>query len=210
MKNRILSLVLFCFLSLLMMFQGLNAQNKTVIKLNPLSFAAATINLQGERAINERMSIQLGGYYGGFKMRFDGGSVRVGYKHFGITPEFRYYFLPSNGPAPSGLFGAAFFRYRNVHANFDAKVYDPDTNLDIDATVNGDFSIPGGGVLIGYQALISEVVALDVFLGPQISAAKLKTEVICNSCNGNEIPDIPGFKFGGFGFRAGLAIGVAF
>ena len=195
----------------LLLFPGaLFAQNKTVIKLNPLSAFATTINVQAERAINQNMSFQLGGFYGGFKASFLSGSVKIKYKHFGITPEFRYYFAPSRGAAPSGLYGAAFFRYRQIDATFSTDVYDPDLDVELAADVVTRFNIPGGGVLIGYQFLFGDVFALDMFFGPQISYANTTSTVNCTSCNGNETLDVPGFKFGGFGIRTGVSLGLAF
>lgn len=188
----------------------LSAQNKTVIKVNPLSFFVTTINLQVEHALNENMSIQLGGFYGGLKTSFFSGAVNVNYKHFGITPEFRYYFIPGQSASPSGFYGAAFFRYRQLNAKSNVQVYDPDSNTEFAGKLTNVLKIPGGGAMVGYQFLFNDIVALDMFLGPQFSSAKISSTIECSSCDGNETWNAPNFKFGGVGLRAGLSIGVAF
>lgn len=78
---------------------GIKAQEGKLnaIKINPLSLAFATGNVSYERAIGPQSSIQLGGFYAGFKLS------ELKYSGFGVTPEFRYYFA-GNKEALNGVY----------------------------------------------------------------------------------------------------------
>lgn len=186
---------------------------KFVLKINPLSLAAITANIQGEYAFNEKMSGQLGFFIGsvGLGVGSGGADGNVQYTWFGITPEFRYYAQNAKKDAPRGLYIAPFLRYRNVSFDYSASVYDPDINANVTGTVDVGVSAIGGGVTLGYQFLFGDVFALDMFLGPQYSRATTNASVTCTNCDGDEdIGEVAGISFGGIGLRGGIAIGVAF
>lgn len=84
-----------------------------------------------------------------------------------VTTEYRYYL--SETYAPQGVYLAPFLRYYQID----------------------DFSILGGGLIIGKQVLFKDKVTIDYFLGPSIN----------------------GYNFDGendayFGVRAGITIGL--
>ncbi len=212
LKKKLLSLSILG-LFLMGAFHG-KSQN-LVIKINPLSLAAVTANIQAEYALNEKMSAQLGFFIGSVNLGFgaDGVDGGVGYTWFGITPEFRYYAQNKTKDAPRGLYVAPFVRYRSIRTKYEGSIEDPDnaglvTTGEITASINAI----GGGVLLGYQWLFGDVFALDMFIGPQYSQANTTLKASCENCDGTEdvFSESAGLSFGGIGIRAGLAVGVAF
>lgn len=211
LKKKLLSL---CLLGM-MTFAGIQVQaQKFVLKINPLSLAVITANVQGEYALNEKMSAQLGLFIGSINLGFgasgtDGG---VSYTWFGITPEFRYYAQNAKKDAPRGLYIAPFLRYRNVSTSFEGSYYDPDLMANATGEIKFNINAIGGGVTLGYQWLFGDVFALDMFLGPQYSRANSSASVSCTNCDGDEtvIEESAGLSFGGIGIRGGICIGVAF
>ena len=210
-KKKLLSL---SFVALFVMGAMQVHAQKFVLKINPLSLAVVTANLQGEYAFNEKMSAQLGFFIGSVGLGLGASTAEgdVRYTWFGITPEFRYYAQNAKKDAPRGLYIAPFFRYRNVSFDYSASAYDPDINSNITATADITTSVIGGGVTLGYQFLFGDVFALDMFLGPQFSTASLNTTVTCDNCDGDEtlVGETAGLSFSGIGIRGGLAIGIAF
>ena len=202
------------FIALLMMAGFQARAQKAVVKINPLSLFVITANLQGEYALNEKMSAQLGFYIGSINLGFgasgtDGG---VNYTWYGITPEFRYYVQNATKDAPRGLYVAPFLRYSNVSYDFTGTVFDPDANANTTATIGADLNSFGGGVTLGYQWLFGDVFALDLFLGPQYRSSSTSFSATCTGCDGDEtvVDEDVGLSFGGIGIRSGIAVGVAF
>jgi hypothetical protein len=190
MKTKVILLALLG----LFMVRTASAQ-KNVIKINPLSLGLLTINMQYERALNEKMSLQLGSYYTGFSFTIDG--EKSGYKGFGITPEFRYYASHLKKEAPRGFFVGPFFRYQNWNIKTE---YDDGSGNTV--TDSGTFQSYKGGVILGYQWLIGDVFALEFFGGPSVGGSTVSGDV--------EDGDVRGAGISGVGFRAGMALGVAF
>ena len=161
------------------------AQPQNVIKTNIISPLLLTGNFAYERALNEHNSLQVGVFVSG--LRLSG----VKYRGFGFTPEYRFYLMNSQ-TAPNGFYVAPFFRYRNF------EIEDADQ-----PQVGGRLRTYGGGVTAGYQAIFSERFSLDVFLGPSVSSASVRS-------NDGYTPSLPFGLFSGFGLRAGLTFGLAF
>lgn len=192
MKTKIVTLTLTAFF-LFAGFQSAFAQ-KNIIKINPLSLGLLTLNMQYERAINNKMSGQLGVYYTGLKVNVDGD--KVGYSGIGVTPEFRYYATNKKKDAPRGFFVGPFFRYQNWNVT---------TNVDNgsgDTSEEGTFQSYRGGFILGHQWVFGDVFSLEFFGGPSIGTS--------NTSGNIDDEDIRGPGFTGIGLRGGMSLGVAF
>ena len=152
-------------------------------KVNIISPVLRTASVFYERAINEQSSLQLGFYY-------TGASVDdTKFRGFGITPEYRFYL--SETSAIEGFYVGPFVRYNN---------------LDLSEGSSGDegtLSSFGGGLVIGKQWVFKERVTLDIFAGPQYVSG----DVEVTSGEGGSFDT---GQFDGFGFRAGITLGIAF
>jgi len=172
--------------SLLSIFSSysLFAQRKNVIKINVLSPLVATFNIQYERALTSKGSLQIGLAVLGYSANDEKKTVFSGVR---FTPEYRFYL--SDRDAPSGFYIAPFLRI---------------TGLGIENNVKekAEYSSIGSGVTIGYQWLIGNRWALNTFVGPDYNVGSVKT----NFREYNPNTDV----FGGIGIRAGLTFGIAF
>ncbi len=172
------------------------------IKVNIVGAVIGQYQLAYERALNENMSIQLSAGY--ISRSWDLSPIYT-YKTSGflVIPEFRYYFKESL----QGAYGAAFFRFRTVTSEYDDL---DETYGDYDYTQKGT-SI-GGGLVLGYQALISDAVVFDIFLGPQFKTNSYKTTYDDPSIDENYYDGftIKGVEGDGIGVRFGFNLGVAF
>lgn len=204
----------FMLLSLLLLAGMLRAQSTSTIKINPLSLGVLTLNLQGEHAFGERISAQLGFYYGGFKLGggiADVGSAKIAYNWLGATAEFRY-FAYTPDVAPNGLYIAPFLRFQNVNANVDVAYTYVDGNGATQSDqghVAGHLPAFGGGAVVGYQWIIGKHFVWDTYLGPSVYGGKWALDIdIPESANYT----LPTFRngFSGFALRFGTSIGVAF
>ena len=198
------TLLFFACCLLLTGFGAKTFAQSNVIKINPLSLFAITGNIQYERALNEKMSVQLGGYFGTISTGFgaDGNDAGISYTWYGITPEFRYYVTNASKDAPRGLYVGPFVRYRNVTAKYDATLSTGETGA-AKASITGI----GGGAIIGYQFLFGDVVALDLFAGPQYTGWSVNAEA---EATGEEVSYTGLFSGGSMGARAGIGFGFAF
>lgn len=198
------------FLALILaMSFGLNKSfaQKNVIKLNPLSIFVLTGNVQYERAINDKISLQLGGFFGNVGLGFgvSEGEGDYNYTWFGITPEMRYYATHASRSAPAGFYMGPFVRYRQANVDFDVTVSDPNTGFETVAA-EAKVSAISPGVILGYQFLLGDVVALDFFLGPMFNIGDIDATVKATG----ESAEYGGIGFSGLGLRSGFSIGVAF
>lgn len=213
--KKALSTLLFCLLAgTAMQAQGPSASGdqRFAIKINPLSIFLLTGNVQGEAAITDRMSVQLGAYYTGLKFgsSADGASGKIGYNLFALTPEVRFYLLKAQS-APRGLYVAPFARFQKGKIFGNASVDDPDTGAPISAAVTARLTTFGGGATIGYQLITPGGFVFDAFVGPQFGVAKVDLSAECEGCDGNEDIPLIGREIGaGPGLRLGIAIGYAF
>lgn len=177
---------------------NLFAQSKNVIKINVWSPVVATLNLSYERALSEKMSAQLGFAYTTI------GNSGVKYRGYQIQPEVRFYL--SEKAAPAGFYVAPFARYRNLSVTTESPEYDAN-GFATGNTVEekADWTSIGGGLVMGAQWLFgNEHVAFGVFGGPAYYSHSFKYEGNANENSFN----LKGA--GGFSFRSGVTLGVAF
>ena len=154
------------------------------IKINPLSAAVATGNIQYEKAIGESQSFQLGLFYTGIKV------TDTKFAGFGVTPEYRFY-LGDKG-ALNSFFVAPYVRYQNFSLTEEV------------SSSKATLSNIGGGLILGRQWLIGESFVLDLFLGPNYSSASVKVK------SGSENDLDTGVFGSGIGVRWGICLGFAF
>jgi hypothetical protein len=105
-----------------------------------------------------------------------------------ITPEARVHLLPHY---LKGLYAGPFFRYRKLSWDIPSK------------GVGADFISLGGGVTLGYQFLIKNLLILDFFVGPAFSSHDLKIKT--GTVDDFKLPITTSV-----GARAGIGLGVAF
>jgi hypothetical protein len=183
------------FTMLLSSIAGFSQEKKWAIKLNPLSLAARTLNVQYERAIGETTSLQLGG---SLTFAFDRLSINneksSSFSFFQITPEFRKYF-GREAEAMNGFYVGPYLRVRSgTYSNSDNAEY--------------GFTTWIIGTNIGYERTIGQKFIVDAFAGPFVGGT-------VNTTNGTNSDDFLRSKTeqrlanNGFGFRFGVAIGLA-
>ena len=159
-------------------------QKMNALKTDLFSAFLRTGVLKFERALNEDMSFQIGGFYTGFSP----GDTDARLSGFGITPQFRYYL--SEKPAPAGTYLAPNIRYMKL------TVEDETTNE------SGSLNSFGLAINIGHQAVFKDVILIDVWLGPSYNFRNFEEST------GTLDPGIA--TANGFGVRAGIAIGIVF
>jgi len=166
--------------------QILSAQDKkNAIKLNLMSPFVKTFNLAYERVLNENLGLQLRGYYTGYTNKSDDPKTKT--EGFGILPELRLY-LSEKKSAPGGFFLAPFLRFDKFN------VTDTYEEGNENAGTWTDF---GAGLVIGHQAVFSNIVTLEAFIGPQYIW-------------GNESGDVEPLKLNGVLPRGGVTVGILF
>lgn len=178
---------IFCLLTAFSFFSFSSAQAqyddakvekypKNVIRINPLSLIVNNYSLFYERALNnEEVSLQMGVNYmtntWSTGTRIDGTEYSGTLKNrgWGLTPEVRYYFLRDitkqkfKQPAPYGVYVAGFGRYMRNDFTFNFKANNINEDLKFRTQV---YAV---GATIGAQGIIGKVVALDIFIGPDIN-----------------------------------------
>jgi hypothetical protein len=163
-------------------FSQSDGGKQNAFKINILSPVVRTGSVFYERKVSDKSSAQLGFAYTGYN--------REGIKITGVvvTPEYRFY-LSNEKEAIEGFYVAPYLRYQNlkIEDEFDK------------ATLNSF----GGGLVAGHQWLFSDIVTLDIFLGPNYNSGKVKVT------DGSGDVDVPG-NFEGFGLRFGVTLGIAF
>jgi hypothetical protein len=171
-------------MALVLVSLPLSAQtHQNLFKVNLLSPLVRTGSFFYERTIAEHQSVQLGLFY-------TGASVEdTRFRGLGITPEYRLYL--SQRPAPAGIFVAPYARFQTFNLTIDNE------------PGKASYTSFGGGLLVGAQTVLRDIISLEAFLGPSYSVGNLKVT------DGQEDDFETGF-FDGFGVRFGVTIGVAF
>ncbi len=172
---------------------GMFAQTKSnVVKTNLFSPIVKTYWLSYERLLNADMGLQLGLFYTGAKA----GDTEL--NGFGINPEFRYYL--SNADAPKGIYIAPRLRY----TDYTLKTSAVDETTQEEITAEAGFSAFGGGLLVGAQAHLKDLITLEFYLGPMYMSSKIdvKSNVSEDTFNTN--------LFDGFTINSGVTIGITF
>ena len=173
-----LSILLFCSVS----FSGYS-QKSNFIKANLFSPLVRSGSFFYEKVLNDDMSGQLGFFFtkvGAGDTKFSG---------FGITPEFRYYL--SESAAPKGIFMAPYIRYQSFSLTVEGDI------------AEAKLSVFGGGLLVGAQTLLKDVITIEAFIGPAYGFGNLDVEA------GSE-GDFEIGAFDGFVVRAGVTVGIGF
>jgi hypothetical protein len=156
-----------------------------VLKANVLSPFVLTGSFFYERVLQERFSAQLGFFFSGFRIpatRFGG---------YGLTPEVRYYLA---GEAPRGTYLAPYYRYQRFNARI-RRIGDV-----------ASFSQNGGGVMLGRQWIIADLISFDAFIGGGYMSGK--PQAINRSGQVEEVNLGPLGE--GFRVRFGLTAGFRF
>lgn len=158
---------------------------RNVVKVNVLSPFVLTGSFFYERVLQERVSAQLGAFFTGFRIpatRFGG---------FGLTPEVRFYLA---GEAPKGTYLAPYYRYQKFNARIRR------------VAELASYSQNGGGIVLGRQWIIADLISLDAFIGAGYMAGKPKA---INRSGQVEEVDV-GPLGEGFRLRAGITAGFRF
>ena len=178
--------IIFLFLSILMIcsisFSGYS-QKSNYVKANLFSPLVRTGSFFYEKVLNDDMSGQLGFFFtkvGAGDTKFSG---------FGITPEFRYYL--SESAAPKGIFFAPYIRYQRFKLSVEG------------GSSKGNLSLIGGGLLVGAQTLLKDVITIETYIGPAYGFGNV--DVTSGTADDFEIG-----TFEGFTVRAGVTVGIGF
>jgi hypothetical protein len=168
---------------------------KNVVTLSLSNLVLVTPTIYYERAIGEKISLQLGAYYTGAK------SSGVKFAGLGVIPEFRLY--PGSYGAPRGFYFAPFAKYQNY--SLTTTVDNLAVSYDAKATLSGI----GGGVIIGGQIYVADVVVLDVFIGPSFTGWSTTYK---DNATEDDFGSISMIKFDGtsVGIRFGISLGFGF
>lgn len=169
----------------------LNAQEKKhVVKLNLLSPIVKTGNLAYEYVLNEKVGLQMRGYF--TAANIDDQKTNG----FGIIPEVRFY-LSDDKTAPVGFFVAPFVRYGNMKMEVEIDDFGNKT------TEKATTTSYGGGLIVGTQKVYSNLITFEAFVGVQYMSANVEVD------EGNEA-SFDTDKVDGFLPRGGITIGILF
>ena len=186
---------------------------RNVVKLNPLSLFVATLNVQAERRIGDRFSVQLGANAGAPALDIYAKMLPapIHYKFVGLTPELRYYLSFEKRQVPNGPYLGAYLRFQRVQKRYGIQAYDPDSLQDRPIEVRVSHNVLAGGFLVGYQFIFKNHLILDLFIGPRYGRATSKYQTLCEGCDGDERTAAkPGIHYSGIDLRAGIAFGYGF
>lgn len=164
-------------------------EKKMAVKLNFLSPILTTGNLHFQYAFSEKGSVNVPVFY-----MFGVNRADVDLDGFGFVPGFR--FNPS-GQGLKGFYVEPFFSFWSF--SLEAPFIDANFNT-VQATAS--WTVVGGGLALGYQALIGDLITLDVFFGPKFGSGSVTYDDPTQSF---ETPNLSGV-----GVRFGATVGVAF
>ncbi len=184
MKKLLISLVLITA------FFYANAQQKHVIKTNPIALAFGSFNATYEKVLDSKSSVLISGNY---MFKFFGVDVKAG----GVGLGYRYYFTHAKKDVPTGF-------YVNPETAFSFGSVNVKTE---DASASASFASLGLGAEIGYQWAWSSGFALDLGIGPMYRFILGNTKA--EGENGTQESNAFG-RTGGIAPAFTLAIGYAF
>ena len=180
--KKIYFLFLFIFLLCSLSILGYS-QKSNYVKANLFSPLVRTGSFFYEKVFSDDMSGQLGFFF----TKVEAGDTK--FSGFGITPEFRYYLSESS--APKGIFMAPYFRYQSLKLSIEG------------GSAEGNLSVVGGGLLVGAQTLLTDVITIEAFLGPAYGFDNVDVK------SGSE-DDFEIDTFYGFTIRVGVTVGIGF
>ena len=204
-------------LFIITLFSTVQAQ-ESLIKVSPFHFFNATFNMSFEKKITSDKSINLSG---GFHLR-DRDYISYGEGDaVGWTGEFqlRKYLVKYNSDL-SGIFVAPFFKgsYFDITYNDDIWYVTEESYYDADGiwypqegeyimeTSNDEIKSVQGGVLMGVQYVIKDVISLEFYLGGGIQYS----EVEGNSEDNWRYDSSLGRGYNGVIPKIGFNVGAAF
>lgn len=177
--------------------------NRNVVKFNVASAPFGLLQPGYEYAINDKMSA--GGYITVLSRTIGASGFGAGsgttfkYSGFGFVPEFKYYVSHEKKPAPAGFYVGPYIYYLGAKMTV--------TSDGDEGSVKG--TIFGGGASLGYQWLIADVFAIDLFGGFGYLSGSLGDVKITDS-NGSTTTYAGSISFGGTVPRFGVSVGIAF
>ena len=180
--KKIYFLFLFIFLLCSLSILGYS-QKSNYVKANLFSPLVRTGSFFYEKVFSDDMSGQLGFFF----TKVEAGDTK--FSGFGITPEFRYYL--SESAAPKGIFMTPYIRYQSFNLSVKGDI------------AEAKLSVFGGGLLVGAQTLLKDVITIEAFIGPAYGFDKIDVET------GSE-DDFEIGAFDDFGVRVGITVGIGF
>ncbi|WP_432672005.1 hypothetical protein [Flavobacterium sp. SM2513] len=192
---------------------------KNTIKFEAISIFNHKYDLQYEKVINDKSSLQLGigfGNYSGtdmsevdelhldnFGSTFSGKNVFIKEKSFSINLDYRYYYMKT-AVAPKGLYLSPSLQYLKSNNSYGGSRYSVEGSLNgtssyKDVQYNQDTSLINVRALVGCQFLIANVVAVNPYFGPSFAFGSAK------DYNGKKDSSALGLLL-----NFGINIGVAF
>lgn len=142
--------LLLCAAIAVLGLTSVNAQEKNVIKVNPLAVLGGTDLVSYERVLGEHTSGIISAAIGGFKL----GDIK--YSSFGAGLQYRYYFAD----VLDGWYGGAVVSYQSGKTELENGVFGGSSSDD-----EFDFTAIGGGLKIGHQWVWDSGFSLDLNLG---------------------------------------------
>jgi hypothetical protein len=206
--RKIFSFLLCLFFSVFLKAQESDYSN-TLIKNSPFHFFDGTFHLSYERVITNNKSLNISG---GFHFRgenfYHNMQEDVGWN--GEIQLRRYLIsfdsdLVLNGVYFAPYFKGGYFKYKEMsywYVNYDSNGDPYDV---LYPELFSEIKNYQGGVIMGVQILLKEIIAFDLFLGGGIQYADINRDNFYNSNNG-----IWGRSYSGVVPRVGLNIGVFF
>ena len=176
---RKLLLVIGCFVFVMLAQINQTQAQDNVLKVNPLALIKLDAEVYFERVIGDRTSAVVGASLGTASIE------EVKHNNISLLGEYRIYFDIGSiqSDAPAGIYAAPFTRIR------------------YSKSPNGDFSFASIGAIAGYQYLINDRFAIDVFVGPYMNVKfSESTDVNTDAARYN----------GKSGLRFGVSAGIAF
>jgi hypothetical protein len=212
MKKSILLSTAFTVLFGLLSLSASAQDKKNVIKTNLFGAFAGQYQLAYERVLNENSAFQLSA---GIISRT--GSQTMGVNSyesktsgFIIIPEYRYY-LGKEKESPKGFYVAPFARMLLRTNNLTDK---SENTSSVDVSRKEKVTAVGGGVALGYQALIGNVVSLDFAIGPQYKSRSTTTTYnqagVTDEDFNSKFIDFKIQDRSGLGVRIAVGLGIAF
>ncbi len=159
----------------------INAQKKNHLSVDPFLPIFGTIQLQYERAVNNKMSMGLSvgaktssGVFAVSGIEGDKISTNeFNFKGIKILPEFRWY-IERSKDGLSGFYTGIYLKYQNFEDAITG-VYIDSNQIANDIEIDANIQTFAGGLEIGYKLMVRERFFIDfVIAGPGISTNKIK------------------------------------
>ncbi len=172
------------------------------VKLHPINLILSEFALNYEGALSRNTSISVigGATLAGRSQIYNARNV------FGFRGELQFRRYVTGKNILNGLYIAPMVYYRQIDMEYESYYYDPffgynDEYYDLNA-----FSV-GGGVLLGYQVVLSDVVCLDFNIGSGIKYSKDNRSLVDPQQYYYYI-NIPGFDRSGTVPRGSISFGI--